>query len=194
MAETAHDHPHPWRAFIVLAIPIFLTIVDLFIVNVALPAVNVEFPGASLAALSWVLTVYAIVFAAALVPAGKLGDLYGRRRMYVGGLILFLVGSALAAGSSSLPQLLVARALQAIGGAAVTPNSLGLILPLFPPQRRPAAIAAWGAIAGLGAATGPVLGALLADSSWRWIFVVNLPLGIAALVLVPRMVREIRDE
>jgi EmrB/QacA subfamily drug resistance transporter len=194
MAQPAPEHPHPWRAFIVLAIPIFLTILDLFIVNVALPAVALEFPGASLAELSWVLTVYAIVFAAALVPAGKLGDLYGRRRLYVAGLILFLVGSALAAASPSLPLLLAARALQAVGGAAVTPNSLGLILPLFPPQRRPAAIAAWGAIAGLGAATGPVLGALLADSSWRWIFLVNLPLGIVALVLVPRMVREIRDQ
>jgi EmrB/QacA subfamily drug resistance transporter len=196
MVQPAHDppHPHPWRAFIVLAVPIFLTILDLFIVNVALPAVALEFPGASIPQLSWILTVYAIVFAAALVPAGKLGDLYGRRRLYVGGLILFLAGSALAAASPSLPLLLAARALQAVGGAAVTPNSLGLILPLFPPQRRPAAIAAWGAIAGLGAATGPVLGALLADASWRWIFLVNLPLGIAALILVPRMVRDIRDE
>jgi hypothetical protein len=79
MAQPADDqlHPHPWRAFIVLAIPIFLTILDLFIVNVALPAVAFEFPGASLSELSWVLTAYAIVFVAVLVPAGKLGDLYG---------------------------------------------------------------------------------------------------------------------
>jgi EmrB/QacA subfamily drug resistance transporter len=196
MAQPADDqlHPHPWRAFIVLAIPIFLTILDLFIVNVALPAVAFEFPGASLSELSWVLTAYAIVFAAVLVPAGKLGDLYGRRRLYVGGLILFLVGSALAAASPSLPLLLAARAIQAVGGAAVTPNSLGLILPLFPPRRRAAAIAAWGAIAGIGAAAGPMLGALLADSSWRWIFLVNLPLGMVALILVPRMVREIKDD
>jgi EmrB/QacA subfamily drug resistance transporter len=196
MAQTALDqpHPHPWRAFLVLAVPIFLTVLDLFIVNVALPAVAGEFPSASLADLSWVLTAYAIVFAAALVPAGKLGDLYGRRKLYLGGLALFLLGSALAAAAPSLPLLLGARALQAVGGAAVTPNSLGLILPLFAPRRRPAAIAAWGAIAGIGAATGPVLGALLADTSWRWIFLVNLPLGIVALVLVPRLVREIRDE
>jgi EmrB/QacA subfamily drug resistance transporter len=195
MAQPTLDrpHPHPWRAFTVLAVPIFLTILDLFIVNVALPAVAFEFPQASVSELSWVLTVYAIVFAAVLVPAGKLGDLYGRRRLYVGGLALFLVGSALAAAAPSLTLLLAARAIQAVGGAAVTPNSLGLILPLFPPQRRAAAIAAWGAIAGIGAATGPVLGALLADASWRWIFLVNLPLGIVALILVPRMVREIRD-
>src|SRR5688572_11356321 len=91
---------------VVLAVPIFLTVLDLFIVNVALPAVAVEFPQASVAELSWVLTVYAIVFAAVLVPAGKLGDLYGRRRLYVGGLVLFLVGSALAAAAPSLPLLL----------------------------------------------------------------------------------------
>jgi EmrB/QacA subfamily drug resistance transporter len=196
MAQAVPDqpHPHPWRAFLVLAVPIFLTVLDLFIVNIALPAVADEFPSASLSELSWVLTAYAIVFAAALVPAGKLGDLYGRRKLYLAGLVLFLLGSALAAAAPSLPLLLGARALQAVGGAAVTPNSLGLILPLFAPRRRPAAIAAWGAIAGIGAATGPVLGALLADSSWRWIFLVNLPLGIVALILVPRLVREIRDE
>jgi MFS family permease len=90
--------------------------------------------------------------------------------------------------------LLGARAIQAFGAAALTPNSLGVVLPLFPPHRRPVAIGAWGAIAGLGAATGPVLGGLLAEASWRWIFLVNLPLGIVALTLVPRLVREIRDE
>jgi EmrB/QacA subfamily drug resistance transporter len=185
--------PHPWRAFVVLAVPIFLTVLDLFIVNVALPAVAVEFPTASLSELSWILTAYAIVFAVALVPAGKLGDLYGRRRLYMGGLVTFLAGSALAAASPSLPLLLVARAIQAIGAAAVTPNSLGLMLPQFRPERRATAIAAWGAIAGIGAAAGPVLGALLAEASWRWIFLVNLPLGIIALILVPRLVGEIRD-
>ncbi|HEX7196427.1 MAG TPA: MFS transporter [Candidatus Limnocylindria bacterium] len=187
-------HPHPWRAFIVLAVPIFLTVVDLFIVNVALPAVAAEFTAATLSELSWVLTSYAIIFAAALVPAGKLGDLYGRRRLYIGGLATFLVGSVLAAASPSLSLLLAARAVQALGAAAMTPNSLGLMLPQFGPDRRAAAIAAWGAIAGIGAAAGPVLGALLADASWRWIFLVNLPLGALALILVPRIVQEVKDE
>jgi EmrB/QacA subfamily drug resistance transporter len=195
MAHTTPDppHPHPWRAFMVLAVPIFLTVLDLFIVNVALPAVALDFPTATISELSWVLTAYAIVFAVALVPAGKLGDLYGRRRLYLGGLGTFLVGSALAATAPSIPLLLGARAVQALGAAAMTPNSLGLMLPQFAPRRRAAAIAAWGAIAGIGAAAGPMLGALLAEASWRWIFLVNLPVGILALVLVPRMVREIKD-
>lgn len=189
----APTHPHPWRAFAAIGVAIFLTVLDLFIVNVALPEVAGDFDGASLGQLSWVLTGYAIVFAAGLVPAGKFGDLYGRRRFFLGGLAVFLLGSALAALSTSLPLLLVGRAIQAVGAAVMTPNSLGLVLPLFAPQRRPGVIAAWGALAGLGAAAGPPLGGLLAQVDWRLIFVVNLPIGIAALALVPRLASEIRD-
>jgi EmrB/QacA subfamily drug resistance transporter len=183
----------PWPAFVVIAVAIFLTTLDLFIVNVGLPAIAADFPGASLSSLSWVVTGYAVGFAAALVPAGKLGDLYGRRRLFSGGLILFLAGSAMAAAAGSIAILIAARVVQAVGAAAMTPNSLGLALTLFPAQRRPGVIAAWGAIAGLGAAAGPLAGALLAEADWRWIFIINLPPGIAALVLVPRMIREVRD-
>jgi EmrB/QacA subfamily drug resistance transporter len=192
-ADVSPPYAHPWRAFLVLAVAIFLTVLDLFVVNVALPAVAADFPEASLASLSWILTGYAIVFAAVLVPAGKLGDLYGRRRLFSIGLLLFVVGSAIAALAGSLEILIAARGVQAVGAAAVTPNSLGLALTLFPPQRRAGVIAAWGAIAGLGAAAGPAAGALLAQADWRWIFLINLPVGIAALILVPRLVREVRD-
>lgn len=185
---------HPWRAFLVLAVAIFLTILDLFVVNVALPAIAADFAGASLSSLSWVLTGYAIVFAAVLAPAGKLGDLYGRRRFFLIGMLLFVAGSALAATAASLPLLIAARAVQAIGAAAVTPNSLALALTLFPARRRAGVIAAWGAIAGLGAAAGPVAGALLAEADWRWIFLINLPIGVVALVLVPRLIGEVRDD
>lgn len=191
-----HDvapHPHPWRAFAVIAVAIFLTILDLFIVNVALPAMTVAFPRVPLGQLSWVLTGYAVVFAAGLVPAGKLGDLYGRRRFFLGGLAIFLLGSAMAAVSMSLPMLLVGRAVQAVGAAVVTPNSLGLVLPLFAPRRRPVVIAAWGVLAGLGAAFGPPLGGLLAEVDWRLIFLINLPIGIAAMLLLRRTTPEIRD-
>lgn len=183
----------PRIAFLLLAVAIFLTVLDLFIVNVALPTIAADFPGASLASVSWVLTAYAIAFAAALVPAGKLGDLYGRRRVFLLGLALFVGSSALAAAATTLPLLVAARGIQAVGAAAITPNSLGLGLTLFAPEKRPNVIAAWGAIAGLGAATGPVAGAFLANTTWRWIFLINLPLGLLALILVPRMVREVRD-
>jgi EmrB/QacA subfamily drug resistance transporter len=191
--DPGQDYSHPWRAFTPLAVAIFLTTLDLTVVNVALPAIAEEFPGESLSSLAWVLTGYAIGFAAALVPAGKLGDLYGRKRLFVVGMVLFVTGSALAALAGSLSLLIAARVVQAVGAAAMTPNSLGLALTLFPPQRRASAIAAWGAIAGLGAGAGPLCGALLAEAEWRWIFAINVPIGIASLVLVRRLVREVRD-
>jgi MFS family permease len=127
------------------------------------------------------------------VPVGKLGDLYGRKRLFVLGMALFVAGSVIAAFAGTLPFLIAARVVQAIGAAAMTPNSLGLALTLFPPQRRASVIAAWGAIAGLGAAAGPLCGALFAEAEWRWIFGINVPIGIASLVLVRRLVREVRD-
>jgi EmrB/QacA subfamily drug resistance transporter len=187
------SHPHPWRAFAVVGTAIFLTILDLFIVNIAMPAVAAEFPATPLADLSWTLTIYAIVFGAALVPAGKLGDLYGRRRLFLGGLVIFLLGSVMAAAAPTPGLLFGGRAVQAIGAAAITPNSLAVLLPAFPPQRRPSVIAAWGALAGLGAAAGPPLGGILGDLDWRLIFLINIPIGLAALIAAPRLVTEVRD-
>jgi EmrB/QacA subfamily drug resistance transporter len=185
--------PNPWRVFAVVALAVFLSILDLFIVNIAFPDLRRDFGGSSLSGLSWVLTAYAIVFAAVLVPAGKLGDLYGRRRMFVGGLALFTAGSALCALAPSVEALVAARVLQGAGAAALTPNSLGLVLPLFPAARRAPVIGAWAAIGAVGASLAPPLGGLLVEASWRWIFVVNVPLGVLAIVLALRMVPEIRD-
>lgn len=181
-------------AFAVIAVGIFLSVLDLFIVNIAFPAMRREFASSTLTELAWVLTAYAVVFAAVLVPAGRLGDLYGRRRLFSIGLAVFLVGSALSAAAGSLPFLVFARVIQAIGGAAMTPNSLGVILPTFPPQQRAAVIGGWAAIAGIGAAAGPVIGGVLAEVSWRLIFLVNLPIGLIALLLVPRVISEVRQE
>src|SRR3954464_889561 len=186
--------PNPWRVFAVVALAVFLSILDLFIVNIAFPDLRRDFGGSSLSGLSWVLTAYAIVFAAVLVPAGKLGDLYGRRRMFVGGLALFTLGSALCALAPSVEALVGARVLQGIGAAALTPNSLGLVLPLFPPQKRSAVIGAWAAIGAVGASLAPPLGGILVEVSWRLIFVVNVPLGILAIVLALRLAPEVRDE
>jgi EmrB/QacA subfamily drug resistance transporter len=191
--ESGLTYSHPWRAFTPLAVAIFLTTLDLTVINVALPAIARDFPDESLSSLSWLLNGYAITFAAVLVPVGKLGDLYGRKRLFVLGMSSFVAGSAIAVLAGSLSFLIAARVVQAVGAAAMTPNSLGLALTLFPPQRRASVIAAWGAIAGLGAAAGPLCGALLAEAEWRWIFAINVPIGIAALVLVRRMVREVRD-
>jgi EmrB/QacA subfamily drug resistance transporter len=182
-----------WKAFAVIAIAVFISILDLFIVNIAFPDIQRDFSGSSLSDLSWVLSAYAIVFAALLVPAGKLGDLIGRKRVFTIGLLAFVAGSALCAAAPSLELLIAARVLQAVGGAAITPTSLGLVLPLFPPEKRSGAIGAWAAIGGVGAAMGPPLGGLLVEASWRWIFLVNVPLGLISAFLAQRRLQEIRD-
>jgi EmrB/QacA subfamily drug resistance transporter len=187
------EAPSPWRAFAVLAIGVFLSVLDLFIVNIAFPAIQGSFPTTSLSSLSWILSAYAIVYAAVLVPAGKLGDIVGRKRVFLAGLLVFLAGSALCAVAPSVDFLIGARVLQAVGGAALIPTSLGLILPLFPAPKRPTVIGLWAAIAGVGAAAGPPVGGLLVEASWRWIFLVNLPLGLYALVRAAKIVPEIRD-
>jgi EmrB/QacA subfamily drug resistance transporter len=183
----------PWRGFAVISVAIFVVSLDLFIVNIAFPALQADFPAASVSGLSWVLSAYAIVYAALLVPFGKLGDLAGRLRVFRAGLALFVAGSALCAVAPSAELLVAARVVQAVGAAAITPTSLGLVLPAFPPERRSAAIGAWAALGGVGAAMGPPLGGLLIELSWHWIFVINIPVGLVCLALVGRHYAEIRD-
>ncbi len=182
-----------WWAFATLAVAVFVSVLDLFIVNIAFSSIERQWPGAGLSGLSWVLSAYAIVLAALLVPLGRLGDLLGRKRVFQAGLGVFVVGSALCAGAPSPGFLIGARVLQGIGAAALTPTSLSLLLPLFAERERPAVIGAWAALGGVGAAMGPPLGGLLVQASWRWIFLVNVPLGLLTLWRVQRRFGEIRD-
>jgi EmrB/QacA subfamily drug resistance transporter len=185
--------PRPWRTFVMISIGVFASLLDLFIVNVAFPDLQREFAGSGLAELSWVLNGYTIVFAALLVPAGRLADLYGRKRAFVVGLSLFILASAACAAAPSAAVLIAARVLQGAGAAILTPSSLGVVLPAFPPHRRPAVIAAWAAVGAVGAAAGPPLGGLLVQASWRWVFLVNLPLGLVSLWYAARRLEESRD-
>jgi EmrB/QacA subfamily drug resistance transporter len=169
-------------------------VLDLFIVNIAFPAIRTSFPSASLSSLSWILSAYAIVYASVLVPAGKIADIIGRKRIFLSGLLVFLAGSALCAAAPSVNFLIGARVLQAVGGAALIPTSLGLILPMFSAEKRATAIGLWAALAGVGAAAGPPLGGLLVEVSWRWIFLINLPLGLFAFVRIAQTVPEVRDK
>jgi EmrB/QacA subfamily drug resistance transporter len=183
----------PGKVFAIVAVAVFLALLDLFIVNIAFPAIQAGFDGASLSDVSWVLSAYAIVYAALLVPAGKLGDIIGRRRVFVAGLLAFGVGSALCAVAPTLPFLIGARILQAAGAAAVTPTSLGLLLPVLPPKKRPVAIGGWAAIGAVGAAVGPPLGGMLTEISWNWIFLINVPIALVTAVLAWRRLEEVRD-
>jgi EmrB/QacA subfamily drug resistance transporter len=128
------------------------------------------------------------------VPAGRLADRYGRRRSFVVGLTVFTAGSALCAAAGSIEMLIAARGLQAVGAAIVMPTSLALLLPAFPPAKRAVAIGVWAAIGGVAAASGPPLGGLLVQVDWRWVFLINLPIGVLAIVAAYRVLGESRDE
>ncbi len=159
-----------------------MAFLDVTIVNVAFPSMAEDFPEASLSELSWVLNAYNIVFAAALVPAGRLADRVGQRRLFFGGLWLFLAGSVLCGFAPDVGFLIGARVVQAVGAAALIPTSLALVLPEFPPERRAVATSVWAAAGAVAAATGPSLGGVLVDAgSWRWAFFVNLVVALGVL-------------
>ncbi|MFI2200767.1 MFS transporter [Streptomyces sp. NPDC020192] len=169
--------------FAVLCCGFVLTSLDMMIVNVAFPAIEHDFPGYSNAVVSWTLNAYTILYAAALIPAGRLADHLGRKQVFLGGLVLFTLASALCAFAPSLPVLIAARALQALGAAALTPTSMGLLLQVNPPELQQRAIRSWTAAGGIAAAMAPIVGGLLVQSDWRLIFLINVPIGALAAVV-----------
>ncbi|MFL6162005.1 MAG: MFS transporter [Jatrophihabitantaceae bacterium] len=174
-------------ALAVVVAAVFMTNLDLWIVNVALPSIGTGFGHAgrpsSLPALSWVLNAYAVGLAALLIVAGRLGDRIGHRQVFLVGVCTFTVASALCAIAPSLPVLVAARVLQAAGAAAQLPTSLALLMAAVPAERRTVIARGWAAVGALAAASGPVLGGLLVGWSWRWIFLVNVPIGLASVLV-----------
>lgn len=185
---------HKWKVLTIVSVAIFMGSLDLFIVNVAFPDIAQAYGGASLSSLSWILNAFAIVFAALLVPLGRLADRYGRKRFFIGGLVTFIAGSALCGLAPTLETMVAARIVQAAGVAAMAPTSLALLLPEFSPAERPVAISIWSASGGIAAAAGPPLGGLLVNIDWRLIFFVNIPFGLVALYYALRTLVESRDE
>jgi EmrB/QacA subfamily drug resistance transporter len=178
----------------ILSLAVFMSSLDLFIVNLAFPYIGRQYPGTSLSSLSWVLNGYTIVFAAVLVPAGRWGDRVGRRRLLIAGLAIFGFGSLLCGVAPGVGALIAARVIQAAGAGLMVPASLSLLLAAVPVRARPQAIGTWAALGALGAALGPVIGGALVQASWRWVFWINLPVGVLAIVLAARVVPESRDE
>jgi EmrB/QacA subfamily drug resistance transporter len=175
----------PQLVLVIVCAGVILASLDLFIVNVALPqmAKDLHVKGDGLADLSWVLNAYAIVYASLLVLFGRLGERYPRELGFLVGVAVFVAASAACGAATSVPMLVAFRIVQAAGAALLTPTSLGLILATAPPERRNSAVRAWTAVGGLAAAAGPVVGGLLVAASWRWVFLVNVPIGLAALVI-----------
>lgn len=182
-----------WRVSAIVLTGVFMSSLDLFIVNIAFPAISSGFGHESLGSLSWILSGYAIVFAALLVPAGRWADAFGRKRAFLSGLGVFVLASAACAAAPSVEVLVAARLVQAAGGAFMLPTSLGLMLPEFEPGRRHVAIGVWAAVGAGAAAAGPPLGGLLVQASWRWVFLVNVPVGLVALAAGLRTLRERRE-
>jgi EmrB/QacA subfamily drug resistance transporter len=179
---------------VALSLAVFMSSLDLFIVNLAFPYIGREYPGTSLGTLSWVLNGYTIVFAAVLVPSGRWADRVGRRRVFVAGLAAFCLGSLLCGLAPGVLELIAARVIQAVGAGMMMPASLSLVLASVPATIRGQAIGTWSAVAAMGAALGPVIGGGLVQVSWRWVFWINLPVGLAAALLAVRVVPESRDE
>ena len=173
----------PGQVLAIVCTGIVLASLDLFIVNVALPNIAQEFNDTNLGNLSWILNGYAIVYAALLVFCGRLAERFPRNSSFLAGIALFTAASAACALASSVETLVAFRIVQAAGAALLTPTSLGLILATFPAERRGGAVRIWAAVGGFAAALGPLLGGLLVTASWRWIFLVNVPIGLLAMVV-----------
>src|SRR3954470_14563333 len=168
----------------------FLAFLDVTVVNLAFPDLAKDFRGTSVTELSWVITAYAVLFAALLTPAGRVADRSGRRRVFLGGVALFTLASLASALAPSVGTLVAARALQGAAAAAMIPAALGLVLAETPADKRSAAIGLWGAAGAMAAAAGPTLGGLLVNGlGWRSVFYVNVPIGIAIVAGARAVVR-----
>jgi EmrB/QacA subfamily drug resistance transporter len=178
----------------VTGVALFMIVLDNLIVLSSLPAIERDL-GATLEQLAWVIDAYVLSFAVLMMMGAALGERFGRRRVLVIGLLLFTGSSAAAALSTDTAMLIAARIVQGAGGAVLMPLTLTLLTTNVPTERRPAALGAWSAIAGLGVALGPIAGGLLTSAlSWHWIFWVNVPVGLAAALAAPRVLEESRGE
>ncbi len=186
--------PGAWRTLAWTSLAVFMAMLDATILFVAFPSIRASFPEVSVSDLSWILNAYTIVYAALLVPAGRLADRIGRRRVFLGGVGAFTLGSLACALAPTPAWIVVGRVLQAAGGAMLTPSSLALVLAGFPRSKRSLAVSVWAAVGALAAALGPSLGAAIIQfGGWRWAFLLNLPFGVAAMASGSRVLNESRD-
>src|SRR4249920_3864202 len=184
-----------WLALALLCLVQFMVVLDIAIVNVALPSIQLDL-GFSQENLQWVISAYALVFGGFLLLGGRSADLLGRRRIFIVGTIIFTLGSLLCGLAWSETALISSRAFQRFGAALITPAALSILVATFAEGReRNIALGAWGAVGGVGAAAGVLLGGILVDLlSWPWIFYVNVPVGIISLIAAPILLSESRDE
>jgi EmrB/QacA subfamily drug resistance transporter len=191
--STAEPDPRRWWTLVVLCLSLLVISLDNTILNVALPTLELDL-GASSSQLQWIVDSYMLVFAGLLLTAGALGDRFGRRKALSFGLAVFGLGSLLSAVAGSAEMLIASRALMGVGGAFIMPSTLSILTATFPAHERAKAIGAWAAVSGLGIAIGPVAGGWIVEhADWSWIFLVNIPFVVAALLAQRPLVPESRD-
>lgn len=200
--SSSSEQRNPWVVLIVICTAVFMLLLDTTIVNNAQVKIR-EGLGANLTQIQWVLDAYILTYAVFLLSLGRLGDIFGRKRLFMLGMLIFTIASGLCGisswvgdlvGISGVNALIAARVLQGFGGAMMMPQSLSLLVIAFPPEKRGAAMGIWGSVVGLGAVAGPVIGGyLVTHYDWEWVFLINLPVGIAALIAALRIIPESRD-
>jgi len=184
---------NPWAILLVLCLGFFMVLLDLTIVNIAIPSM-IDGLKAGLDQILWVLNAYTLTYAVLLITAGRLGDRFGQRNLFAIGLFIFTVASAFCGLAQDPSQLIVARIAQGVGGALLTPQTLAILTTQFPPDRRGAAFGVWGSVAGVATIAGPTLGGFLTTYlDWRWIFYVNVPIGIVTIVLTLLVIPDVRQ-
>ena len=191
---TAERRHNPWLVLAALCLGFFMILLDTTIVNIAIPQMS-EHLGASLSEILWIINAYVLTYAVLLITAGRLGDLYGPKQLFLVGLVIFTAASAACGFAQSPTQLIIFRVIQGVGGALLTPQTLAVLTVIFPPDKRGAAFGVWGAVAGVATLAGPVLGGwLVTDFGWRWIFFVNVPVGVLTLVLAGIVMPDLRPQ
>src|SRR5487761_1238635 len=191
--KTPHRHAPEWLILTIACLAQFMVVLDVSIVNVALPSMQRDLHFSPSSA-QWVVNAYVLTFAGFLLLGGRAADIFGRRRVYVTGLIVFTIASVGAGFAATGTQIVAVRALQGIGGANLSPATLTIIVTTFHGPRLPKAIGAWSAVAGAGGAVGGLLGGILTGwASWRWVFFINVPFGFLAAVVAAMYLQEMRN-
>ncbi len=187
--KSAHRHAPDWIILTIACVAQFMVVLDVSIVNVALPRMGDDLHF-TVSSAQWVVNAYVLTFAGFLLLGGRAADIFGRRRVYMTGLFIFTIASIGAGFAATGTQMVAVRALQGIGGAILSPATLTIIVTTFHGPRLPKAIGAWSAVAGAGGAVGALLGGILTGwFSWRWVFFINVPFGIAAAVVAAMYLR-----
>jgi EmrB/QacA subfamily drug resistance transporter len=182
-----------WWTLAAVAFGLFMIMLDNTIVNVALPSIERSLH-MSISSLEWIVTAYALTFAALLITGGKLGDLFGRRKMFIAGLVVFTLASLACGLAPSAGFLIGARAVQGVGAALMNPATLSIITATFPPKERGQAIGIWAGVSAIALAIGPLIGGLIVDNiNWHWIFYVNVPVGVVGIIVSRLVIAESRD-